>query len=251
VPALSSDTYVEGFDPATSGNAIINPPGGGSSAGTANFDSNVATSAGQAIATTSYGTDTAGPSVSAIAESYTGSFTAYASLNYYFQVASASAGIATIDLSAFVNATTSPGTTGFSSEAAFVISDVTNPSTLVHGEVLISCVVGSCPSNPGAYVAAPTATVNANDLYEVELVVSAMAGTSSHPSIENTLTATVDPEIYLDPSDAAGLSLAFSNGVNEPAGLVSTAPVPVPNSFILMLCGLGFVGAVVVGRKAL
>jgi hypothetical protein len=249
----SSDTYVEGLNANTDTGAVVNPPGGASSPGTANFDvnnDNVVSSAGQAIATTSYGSALAGPSVYAIAQSYVGTFTAYASLNYYFDVTGPSAGITQIDLSAFVNATTNPGTTGFSSEASFGISDVSNPGTLTSGEVLITCVVGDCPPNPAPFLASPTAMVNVNDVYEVSMVVEAQAGTSNNPSIENILTASVDPQIHLDPSDASGLSLVFSDGINEPAGLVSTAPVPLPDSFLLMLCGLGFVALVAVPRKA-
>jgi hypothetical protein len=248
----TSDTYVEGFNPATGLGQTVYPAGGVSSAGTANFDFNVATTEGQAIATTSYGSAAAGPSVSATAESYTGSFTAYASLTYYFSV-NGPGGSTYLDMSAFANAITNPGTTGFSSEAALSIYAISAPQTpvpgggIASGEVLVTCVAGSCPSNPGAYVLPTTAEkVQENQLYEVDLLAYANAGTSSS-STENILSAIVDPDIVLDPSDASGLSLVFSQGINEP-GYV--APVPLPDGFVLMLCGLGLLGLVVVPRKA-
>jgi hypothetical protein len=244
LPPLSSDTYVEGFDAATGGGAVINPPGGAASPGTANFAANVTTTEGQAVATTSYGSATAGPSVAATAESYVGSFTAYASLTYYFEVVgpgqvNSSPGTTNVDLSAFANAITNPGTTGASSEASVGISEVSPFQSLVNGEVLVTCVVGSCPPNPGAYLSPTSLTVQENEQYQVNLVVQAVAGTSNSSS-ENILSAVADPQIYLNPSDAPGLSLLFSDGINEPPGLVSTAPVPLPSTWLMLLSS--FVG---------
>jgi PEP-CTERM motif len=99
------------------------------------------------------------------------------------------------------------------------------------------------PNGPGQWTEQSTQALQANELYQVKMIVEGSAGASSANGTLNIAesSATVDPTFAIDPSFAQQYSIVFSPSIGA---------VPEPSTWAMMILGFAGVGFMAYRRKS-
>lgn len=218
---------------------VMQGPGGASAS-----DSN-----GSGLASGGTGSQTADPSVFAVAtdSNNNGLWSAAGYIQYAFEITGADvlpSSTAVIDV--WSNGAASGGGAGGMAQASLFIIDANTNSTLL-GEDATACSTPrfECYPTPQTSftLANQQVTVSVGDV----IVVTAEAEAGAYAT--GSWAAYVDPEIRLDPSDPAGLSLVFSPGIQQPSSS-PVSSVPEPSTGALLSVGAALAACQLLRRRA-